>query len=98
MELQRSEDQGDPLVSITIISYNQAHYLEACLESVLSQTYSNIEVIASDDCSTDGSWELIQRYQVRHPDKIKGFRNETNLGLIGNRDASIRRANGRFVA
>lgn len=52
-----------PLVSVIIPNYNYARYLDQRLESVLAQTYQNFEIIVLDDCSTDGSRELIERYR-----------------------------------
>ena len=71
------------LVSYCILSYNQEKYIKFCLESVLSQSYGNLEIIISDDFSTDDTWSIIQNtlneYKGNHIIKI--FRNEKNLGL-----------------
>ncbi|CAN2049920.1 glycosyltransferase [Candidatus Magnetomoraceae bacterium gMMP-1] len=54
-----------PKISIVVPSYNQAHYLEACINSILQQDYPNIEIIVMDGGSTDGSVEIIQHYANR---------------------------------
>ena len=50
-----------PLISIVLCTYNGAKYLDAQMQSLLNQTYQNIEIIISDDCSTDGTLELLQK-------------------------------------
>jgi glycosyltransferase involved in cell wall biosynthesis len=69
-------------VSIAITVYNQAHYIGQAVESALTQDYPNLEVVVSDNHSTDAIEEVMSRYT---PDpRVKYFRNETNLGMIGN--------------
>ena len=51
-----------PLVSVIVNNYNYDRYLARCIESALAQTYQRTEVIVVDDCSTDGSREVIRRY------------------------------------
>lgn len=69
----------DALVSVIIPNYNHARYLEQRLESVLGQTYPNFEVIILDDCSTDNSQEVINRYKD-NPHLSQIIVNETNSG------------------
>lgn len=52
-------------LSIVIPVYNTALYLKECLESIISQTYSEIEIICVDDCSTDKSAEIIKEYAAK---------------------------------
>lgn len=62
-----------PKVSISIPSYNHAGFLPAAIESVLAQTYPNIELVIVDDGSTDGSLQIAEDYAARHPARIKVF-------------------------
>ncbi len=73
----------EPLVSILIPNYNYARYLPECLDSVLSQTYNNIECVISDNASTDNSWEIIESYKEKFKKRgyiFKTFHNEKNMG------------------
>ncbi len=68
-----------PLVSICISCYNHEGYVRQALESAINQTYSNIQILISDDGSTDGSQEIIKDIVALHPDKnIRTFFSETN--------------------
>lgn len=69
-------------VSVAITAYNQANYIGQAVESVLSQDYPNLEVVVSDNASTDDIESVIERF--RSDPRFKYFRNETNLGMIGN--------------
>ncbi len=53
----------NPLVSIVFTSYNHKEYLKQALDSLINQTYSNLEIIIIDDCSTDGSQEILKQYE-----------------------------------
>lgn len=53
------EQQENPLISVTVCSFNQEKYIKECVESVLAQTYSPLEIVFSDDCSTDRTVEII---------------------------------------
>ncbi len=88
----------NPLVSVTIISYNQAQYLGDAIESILNQDYPNIELVISDDASTDGSVALIEDYAARYPDKIKAVLSPENKGTGDNRDQSFRACTGKYIA
>lgn len=74
----------NPLASFCLITYNQENYIEEAIRGALSQTYSNLEIIISDDASTDGTQKLIKKiveeYQGSH--KIITNFNSTNLGLV----------------
>lgn len=63
-----------PLVSIILDNYNYEHFVDKAIDSALNQTHQNIEIIVVDDGSTDGSWNVIQKYS----DKIIAFRKENS--------------------
>lgn len=86
-----------PLVSVFLPTYNQLNYVSESLESVLQQDYPNLEIVVGDDHSTDGTWERVQEYQQRFPDKIKAFRNPQNLGITGNCNRIIEKCTGKYV-
>ena len=68
-----------PTVSVIVPNYCHAPYLEQRIESILQQTFQDFELILLDDCSTDGSREILERYR-NHP-KVSGiFYNERNSG------------------
>ena len=69
-------------VSILIPTFNRVSYLKETIESALKQSYCDIEIIVSDNCSTDGTAELMAQYSDFK--KIKSYRNESNLGMVGN--------------
>ena len=85
------------LVSIITPSYNSAPFIVETIESILSQTYDNWELLITDDCSTDNSIEIIERY-VQQDARIKLFRLTENSGAGICRNHSIREAKGRFIA
>jgi len=69
-------------VSVGITVFNQAHYIGEALESVLSQDYPNLEVVVSDNCSTDTIESTMSSYIC--DSRVKFFRNEQNIGMVAN--------------
>ncbi len=72
----------NPKISVCIPVYNREKYIAQCIESVLAQDYENIEIIISDNCSTDGTVDIINGYLKDK--RIRFYRNETNIGLVEN--------------
>lgn len=72
---QKDESCEKPLVSVVLASYNHTEYIGEAIESVLNQTYPNFELIIADDASTDGSQEVIRRYQDSRIRYISAGRN-----------------------
>ncbi|MDE6142653.1 MAG: glycosyltransferase [Muribaculaceae bacterium] len=89
------EDYG--LVSIITPSYNCAAFIGETIESILSQTYQNWELLITDDCSSDNSREIINEYCARDS-RIKLFKLEKNSGAGVARNNSIEEAKGRYIA
>jgi glycosyltransferase involved in cell wall biosynthesis len=78
--VSQHESTLQPLVSVCIYNYNYGQYLRQCLESVITQTYENIEICFSDNASTDDSWTIALEYAARYPNKINLTRNRINYG------------------
>lgn len=87
----------NPLVSIITPSYNASQFIGETIESILAQTYTNWELLITDDASTDNSIEIIEGY-ARQDFRIKLFRLEKNSGAGVCRNRSIQEARGRFIA
>ena len=73
------QSNSQPLVSILITSYNRARWIGQAIESAMAQDYENLEIIISDDGSTDNSHEVINKYT--NDPRIRYSRNEKNLGI-----------------
>ena len=86
-----------PLVSIVLATYNGEKYLGEQIDSLLLQTYPNLEIIAVDDNSTDGTVAILEQYSRQHP-HIKVYENETNLGFIKNFEKGCSLTTGEFIA
>lgn len=80
---------SQPLVSIVTPVYNGAEHLVECIESVLAQTYQNWDYTIIDNCSTDGTKEIAERYAKRYP-RIRVRHNETFLRAIPNHNVAVR--------
>ncbi|MEC0232691.1 glycosyltransferase [Paenibacillus alba] len=85
-----------PLVSILIPTYNRPHYFKLALESVLQQTYRNIEIIVCDDSTNDETLQFIQPYLESYH-HIRYYKNETNLGQFDNDIQCMELAKSEYV-
>ena len=81
--------------SVIIPVYNAAEYLEECFNSIFSQTQKEIEIIAVNDGSTDGSLELLENIKRAHPEII--IYSQDNQGPGGARNKGIELSKGEFV-
>lgn len=88
--------QNFPLVSIICLSYNHEDYVVEALNSVINQTYPNIELLIADDCSTDNSVEIIQNWLQHHP-KVHFSVNEKNLGNTKTFNQLAKKAKGDYI-
>lgn len=83
-----------PLVTIIIPVYNVEKYIEECINSILEQTYSNIEIIAIDDGSTDNSLKILKQYSS---DKLYIYKHDKNKGQAAARNLGIEVSNGEYI-
>src|SRR5215813_8252635 len=70
-----------PTVSVGVANYNHGHYLDGALRAILEQSVAPDEVIVLDDCSTDNSVQVIEKFASTHP-TVKFVRNEQNRGVV----------------
>ncbi|MBK8161655.1 MAG: glycosyltransferase family 2 protein [Gammaproteobacteria bacterium] len=83
-----------PLVSVITPVYNGVRYLSECIESVLNQTYQNWEYTLVDNCSTDGTAELIKRYAARDA-RIRVVTNERTVDVIQNHNIAFQHVSAK---
>lgn len=87
------------LISVCIITYNQKNFISDAIESALKQQTSfKYELVISDDCSTDGTYELCLGYQQKYPDIIRLKRNLSNQGMNRNWLNAIDSCSGKYLA
>lgn len=88
-----------PLVSISVITYNQEQYIIETLDSIVSQKANfAFEIVVGDDCSTDKTREICLRYKNKYPDLIRLRLPERNLGSITNWTENIKACQGKYIA
>ncbi len=85
----------NPLVSIGVPVYNEEQYLSLTLDSLLSQDYPNLELIFSDNASTDHTREICQEY-VNKDSRVQYHRMETNVGAVKNFNFAFHQARGKY--
>ncbi|MDD2932300.1 MAG: glycosyltransferase [Methylotenera sp.] len=83
------------LVSIIVASYNHAEFLEQRMDSLINQTYQDIEILVIDDCSPDNSVEILRRYES-HP-KVRLIISEKNSGWVAVSNQGVEMSAGEFV-
>lgn len=86
-------------LSIIVPVYNMAAdgKLNYCIDSLLSQTIDDYEIIAVDDCSTDTSYEILRQYEEKHPDKVKAVHSPVNKKQGGARNIGMEQAAGEWL-
>lgn len=84
------------MISVCIPTYNGARYIEACLTSVIGQTYDDFEILVVDDRSTDGTFELLSRFAARET-RIRLYGNSRNLGLVANWNRCVELAGREWI-
>jgi len=84
-------------ISVIIPMYNSENYLGECLDSLLSQTFQDFEVIVINDCSTDNSRQIAETYLEKFSGRLKIFDNEKNFGAGASRNNGLRLSSGEYV-
>jgi glycosyltransferase involved in cell wall biosynthesis len=86
-------------ISVIVTTYNHKEYIGRCLDSILAQEgLIDLQIIIGDDCSTDGTAEIVKSYAEDHPGKIALIARETNVGMLQNMKDCLAIADGRYIA
>lgn len=85
----------DPLVSVIMAAYNHEKYISDAINSVLNQTYENIEIIVEDDCSTDSTAEKIKKIKDK---RLKKIYSKKNKGAVATMNHLVSLCNGDYIA
>ena len=94
-DAQANVTRGRPKVTIAIPTYNRAAWIEGAVMAALAQTYPDVEVLVSDNASTDETPSVLSRCD---DPRVRVVRQDTNLGLIGNWNACLAQARGDYIA
>lgn len=91
-----SKEKEQRFFSIIIPVFNNGKVLERCLESVINQTFENIEIIIYDDGSSDNSLDIISLYEQKDS-RIRAFKHKTNQSLLVTRLDAMEKTKGKYV-
>jgi glycosyltransferase involved in cell wall biosynthesis len=94
-KIVRKSKQNSPMCSVIITCYNYGQFIDQCIQSVVSQTYRDFEIIVINDGSTDNTDEIIQPYLC--DDRIR-YVKQTNAGQANAKNTGIKKSNGQFIA
>jgi glycosyltransferase involved in cell wall biosynthesis len=86
---------SEPLVSVVIPTYNRPEYLQQAIASAVKQTYQNIEIIVSDNCSPENPQAIVESFQ---DPRIKFWRQQQNIGMLANQMSAFNMAQGKYLA
>ena len=87
----------EDLITVIVPCYNVEKYVDKCLDSIINQTYKNLEIILVEDCSTDKTYECIKDYPKKDK-RIRIIKNKKNSGLSYSRNAGIKTAKGKYLS
>ena len=89
-----------PTVSVVVPAYNAQATLDETLTSIFAQTMSDLEVLVVEDGSKDGTWELLQQWQIAEPQRLHALQHPggVNCGVAASRNLALDRAQGKFIA
>ena len=90
-------DKNLTKVSVLMSTYNSELNVANSIESILEQTYKNIEFLIVDDCSTDNTFKILEEYSKNH-ENIQVFKNEINIGLTKSLNLLISKSSGDYIA
>ena len=84
-------------ITVIVPCYNVEKYIDKCIQSLMNQTYQNLEVILVDDCSTDNTWKIINKYSKKY-ENIKCIKNKKNSGAGFSRNVALKEAQNDYIS
>ncbi len=93
--MEKRNEEVEELITVSVVTYNHAPYIKECIDSILSQTWQNLEILVIDDCSTDETVDLVKSY---HDPRINLITKKKNRGVSDSTDVYLRQAAGRYIA
>jgi glycosyltransferase involved in cell wall biosynthesis len=87
-----------PKISVIVPIYNQVQFIQETVDSVLGQEYPNVELVLSDDGSTDGTSDILRDYAAGEPDRVKVVASEENRGIASAFNRALEAHTGEYVA
>lgn len=91
----KKNTNSEPLVSIIMTSFNSEETISYAVESILNQTWKNLELLIIDDLSTDNSWQIVNEL-ANKDQRIKPFRNSHNIGTYASKNIALKFATGKY--
>ena len=88
---------NNPLVSVIIPCYNAEKYVEEAVRSIMTQRYKNIEILVTEDCSTDNTLKILKNLE-KEDSRIKVIQNKKNLKIVKSLNNMINIAQGKYIA
>src|SRR5690606_11410501 len=86
-------------LSIWCITYNHEKFIKQTLDGFLKQEIdASVEIVISDDASTDGTREILKQYAARFPEKIRLILHEKNIGMMRNFTSTLHECKGKYIA
>lgn len=96
--LKTNQDLNNPpAISVLLSVYNAEKYVSSAIESILNQTFTDFELVIVDDCSSDSSWDICQKY-VKQDNRVVAVRNKINIGGCATLNVGLKLVRGRYVA
>ena len=90
--------RNHPLVSVLMPVHNGSRFMRLAIESIMSQTYRNFELLVIDDGSTDDTWKILNKYKQKYPDKIRLYRKPEQTGAFASVNLLFPIMKGAFIA
>jgi len=92
-------NMDNPLVSVMMVTYNHEHYISQAIEGVLMQITSfRIELVIGEDCSTDSTRKICEKYKNQYPQLIRLLTTDHNLGMVQNGNRTLQACTGKYIA